>query len=97
MTLRADLDRHLASRLELDLAPAAGGEPVEPLLQRLEETLREAKANGGRAVDVLLRVHEGSRLIELRPNRLRVVPQPALIDRLREMLGPDHVRLVTQG
>jgi DNA polymerase III alpha subunit len=91
------LDSQLASRLELDLGAGSGGEPPEALLQRLEETLREAKANGGRAVDVLLRVHEGSRLIELRPNRLRVAPQPALIDRLRELLGPDHVRLVAQG
>ena len=43
---------------------------------------------------MLLHVLDGDKTITLRPNRLKVVPDSDLVDRLKQMLGPQHVRLV---
>jgi len=91
------LDQHLADRLEVDLIDEPRAEPIRELMMRVDQTLRDAKANGGRSVDVLLRVLDGDQVIELRPNRLKVVPDGDLVERLRQMLGADHVRLVDRG
>ena len=60
----------------------------------VDKTRREAKTTGERAVDVLRHVLDGDKTITLRPNRLKVVPDSDLVDRLKQMLGPQHVRLV---
>lgn len=86
------IDQHIASRLELDLFEDPGGESAERLMQLIEQTLRHARAEGGRALEVRLNLHDGGRRIALRPHR-RIVPEVQLLDRLREMLGPDRVRL----
>jgi DNA polymerase-3 subunit alpha len=89
-----ELDRHLASRIELDLVGGPDGNALEPIMQTLEQTLRGAAGNGGRTVEVLLHVHDGDRCVALKPNRLRVAPKAPLLDELERMLGPGHVRLV---
>ncbi|MHC4649284.1 MAG: DNA polymerase III subunit alpha [Planctomycetota bacterium] len=89
-----ELDGHLASRIELDLAGGPDGNALEPMMQTLEQTLRGAAGNGGRTVEVLLHVHDGKRRVALKPNRLRVAPNAPLLDELERMLGPGHVRLV---
>ncbi|MCH7797387.1 MAG: DNA polymerase III subunit alpha [Planctomycetes bacterium] len=92
------VQHHLAGWIELDLVDEPGGEPIRDLMTRLEATLRGSKAgNGDRSVEVLLRVHNGGRLVTLRPNRLKVVADRNLVDRLQRMLGRDHVRLVDRG
>ncbi len=90
------IDNHLAGRMDLELVDEPGRAPIRDVMIRVDETLREAKAkaNGGRTVDVLLHVLDGDKTITLRPNRLKVVPDRDLVDRLKQMLGPQHVRLV---
>ncbi len=87
------LDEHLASRIELDLIDGPHREPLESVMRRLDETLRTAKGNGDRAVDVLLNLHSGTHRIAMRP-RLRVVPGGDLLQNLRQVLGPECVRVV---
>jgi DNA polymerase III alpha subunit len=53
-----ELDRHLASRIELDLVGGPDDDALEPIMQTLEQTLRGAAGNGGRTVEVLLHVHD---------------------------------------
>jgi DNA polymerase-3 subunit alpha len=89
-----ELDRHLAARIELDLVGGPDGEALEAMMQTLEQTLRRAAGNGGRTVEVLLHVHDGTRRVALKPNRLRVAPQTGLMDELQRLLGPGHVRIV---
>ncbi|MHC4208084.1 MAG: DNA polymerase III subunit alpha [Planctomycetota bacterium] len=89
-----ELDGHLAARIELDLVGGPDGEDLEPMMQTLEQTLRSAAGNGGRTVEVLLHVHDGNRLVALKPNRLRVAPHAPLLDELERVLGRGRVRLV---
>jgi len=92
-----ELEHRVAQRLEVDLIDEPRAEPIREMMMRVDQTLRDAKANGRRSVDVLLRVLDGNQVIALRPNRLKVTPDGELIDRLRQMLGRDHVRLVDRG
>ena len=88
------IDNHLAGRMELELVDEPGRAPIREVMIRVDKTLREAKTTGERSVDVLLHVLDGDKTITLRPNRLKVVPDSDLVDRLKQMLGPQHVRLV---
>ena len=88
------IDNHLAGRMDLDFIDEPGRAPIREVMIRVDRTLREAKTNGGRSVDVLLHVLDGDKTITLRPNRLKVVPDSDLVDRLKQMLGPQHVHLV---
>ncbi len=88
------IDNHLAGRMDLELIDEPGRPPIREVMIRVDQTLREAKTNGERSVDVLLHVLDGDKTITLRPNRLKVVPDSDLVDRLKQMLGPQHVRLV---
>ncbi len=86
----------IATRLELELVESEGGS-LASVMPRLEQTLRDASGNGGRAIDVLLHVHSGDQRVALKPSRLRVVPETELMDQLKQMLGAEHVRLVPAG
>jgi DNA polymerase-3 subunit alpha len=88
------LETHLAGRMELDLVGGPDDAALEPTLQALDQILRAAAGNGGKAIEVLLNVHDGNRRVALKPNRLKVVPETALLDELERVLGPGHVRLV---
>jgi DNA polymerase-3 subunit alpha len=88
------LEHRVAQRLEVDLIDKPRSEPIREMMMRVDRTLRDAKANGGRSVDVLLRVLNGNQVIELRPSRLKVTPDDELVDRLRQIIGREHVRLV---
>jgi DNA polymerase III alpha subunit len=88
------IDNHLAGRMDLEIIDEPGRAPIREVMLRVDETLREAKTTGERSVDVLLHVLDGDKTITLRPNRLKVVPDSDLVDRLKQMLGPQHVRLV---
>ena len=64
-------------------------------MEQVHQALLGARVtNGGRAIDVLLHVHSGDSRVALRPNRLKVAPDPDLIETLRQVLGPAHVRLI---
>ena len=91
-----ELDRNVAARIELDLVERPGGEPLEPVMQALERTLRAANGNGGRAVEVVLYVHDAGKRVALRPNQLKVVPEDDLVRTLEEILGPGRVHVVTR-
>ena len=51
---------------------------------------------GGRPVEVMLHLYCDKQRISLRPNNLRVIPQPGMLESLRGMLGPDRVKLIAQ-
>ncbi len=90
-----DIDQHLAARLELDLIDEPGPEPIQHTMQQVHQALLGAKVtNGGRAIDVLLHVHSGDRRVALRPSRLKVAPDPDMLEILRQLLGSTRVRLV---
>lgn len=89
--------QYLAEALELSFEEAADdGEPLQPLMQMVAGTLRQAAAmNGGirgRAVPVRLRVPTGDTYVELRCGRnFVVVPDRPLLDRLTQLLGEPNV------
>jgi DNA polymerase-3 subunit alpha len=94
-----ELPREAAAAIELDLAEPSNGLGMETMMHRLDDLLRAASAaaNGGaRAVNVLLRLEAAGRRVTLRPHGVRVVPDEALLARLEQMVGPEHVRLVPE-
>ncbi|MHC4415135.1 MAG: DNA polymerase III subunit alpha [Planctomycetota bacterium] len=92
-----DLALHIAGHIELDLIDQPEREPLEPIMHTLEVLLRNARENGGRPVEVLLHMHTEGKCIALRPHGLRVAPEPDLIRRLEQMLGPEHVRVIARS
>jgi DNA polymerase-3 subunit alpha len=101
-----DAPRHLAQRIEVTFAHEPDGPPIESLLQMAAGHLHRAAnaaappsgaEGGGRAVDVLVRLRTGGRAVTLKSSRLRVVPEPTLIERLAEVVGADNVRVVGGG
>jgi hypothetical protein len=56
-----------------------------------------AGQHGPRPVELLIDVITQGKRVRLRPSRLRVVPDPAVLRRLGEVLGPEHVHVVGSG
>ncbi|MBL9119182.1 MAG: DNA polymerase III subunit alpha [Phycisphaerae bacterium] len=91
--------QHLAQRLDLiiegDRDP--NGEPIEPTLKMLAGTLRQASGSvaslQGRPVPVSIHVDLADKRVTLASERLRVVPDAPLLDRLRRFLGASGVRV----
>jgi DNA polymerase-3 subunit alpha len=102
-----DAPRHLAQRIEVTFAHAPDGPPIESLMQMAAGHLHRAASaavppsggaeGAGRAVDVLVRLRTGGRAVTLKSSRLRVVPEPMLIERLAGVVGEDNVRVVGGG
>ncbi len=91
--------QHLAQRLDLVIDGERGpdGEPIEPTLKMLAGTLRQASGSvaslQGRPVPVSIHVDLDDKRVTLASERLRVVPDAGLIDRLRRFLGANAVRV----
>jgi DNA polymerase-3 subunit alpha len=96
-----DAPQHLARGLELSFIDEDGGEGIESRMNLAAGVLQQADAarviGEGRPVDVQLRLITAGKKIDLKPTHLRVVPEPALLEQLRDLLGEDHVRLITGG
>ena len=88
---------HLAGRLEIDFAPDAEGDPIVQRLDMVKGLLSQSGGSrvgeGGQAAEVWVRVPADDRRVTLRLTKLRVVAEPYLIQRLRETVGEQHVRV----
>jgi DNA polymerase III alpha subunit len=94
--------RQLAARLELSFFDEDdGGNDIESRMQMAAGVLQQAGASqvggSGRAVDVLINLHTQGKRIALKPNRLHVICEPTLIQRLGDLIGPEHVSVIGGG
>lgn len=93
-----DAERHLGTRLEVavdcmgDAEQAAEG-TLEMVAGLLKQASSGASLAEGRPVDVVVHLDREARRTTLHSHRLRVVPEPALIDALRRIVGTDGVRV----
>ncbi len=94
-----ELDRHLAARIELELIDRPPAGDLEATMETVESVLRRAAgaANGGRSVEIVLHLETRGKRVALKPHRLRVIPEANLIRTLRDVVGPDHVRVIDRG
>jgi DNA polymerase-3 subunit alpha len=96
-----DAPRHLGRGLELSFMDEEGGEGIESQMNLAAGVLQQAGAarvvGEGRPVEVQLRVITAGKEIDLKAAHLRIVPEPALLQNLRDVLGEEHVRLITGG
>jgi DNA polymerase-3 subunit alpha len=98
----ADAPRFLAGRIEIDLLDDCEGESLEARMQMVAGYLQQAGAagvvHGCRVAEVCLNLFdECGRRYALRCNRLRAVAEPALLATLRELVGDNHVRVISGG
>jgi len=93
-----DAPQYLARRLELSFVDEPGGEGIESQMNMAAGMLQQAGAarvvGEGKPVDVLVRLVGEGKEVALKPNHLRIVPEPGLLDGLRHLLGAEHVRLI---
>ena len=88
----------LATRLELlvDASPEDGSSPAATL-KILHGMLKQAASSvaslRGRPVEVSIAIRVDELAVGLAPRGIRVVPEPALLVRLEELLGPGCVRV----
>jgi len=91
--------QHLSQRIDLIIQGVRGDddEPLEPTLKMLAGTLRQASGSvaslQGRPVPVSIHVDLEDSRVTLASERIRVVPDAALLDRLCRCLGADAVRV----
>ena len=94
----ADAPLYLAGAIELDFIDERGGEALGPRMEMVSGLLKQSAgsgSNGGfKAAPVLLRLTTNGREVTLRPQRIRAVAEPDLLDRLKSLLGPEHVRVL---
>ncbi|MHC4948014.1 MAG: DNA polymerase III subunit alpha [Planctomycetota bacterium] len=93
----ADAPRQLARRVELEFVPDPAHGAIEQQLQMAAGLIRQAGSartpDAGRPAELVLFVQSGADRVRLNPQRMRVVAEPHLIGQLRELLGPEHVRV----
>jgi DNA polymerase-3 subunit alpha len=94
----AEAPLHLARRVELGFSDEHAA-PTVPLMQMVAGVLQQAAASPGRArpVDLVVEVRTEGRRVRLRPGRLRVVPDSMTLERLRDLVGDENVRVVGGG
>lgn len=94
----AEAPLHLARRVELGFSDENAA-PTVPLMQMVAGVLQQAAASPGRArpVDLVVEVCTEGRRVRLRPGRLRVVPDSMTLERLRDLVGDENVRVVGGG
>ena len=93
-----DAERHLGTRLEVAVDCMGDAEQAaEGTLEMVAGLLKQASSGAalaeGRPVDVVVHLDREARRTTLHSHRLRVVPEPALIDALRRIVGTDGVRV----
>ncbi|MCP3902697.1 MAG: DNA polymerase III subunit alpha [Planctomycetes bacterium] len=93
-----DAARQLARGLELSFVDEPTDEPLVSRMQMVAGVLQQAGATPGgtegRAVEVTLHLRTGGRRVTLKPGSVRVVPDAVLLERLRDLVGADGVRVV---
>ncbi len=93
-----DAERHLGTLLEIsvecggELETAANG-TVEMLAGLLKQANNSAALAQGKSVDVMVHLDNDSRRVTLQSHRLRVVPDRALLEAIRGLVGPGGVRV----
>jgi DNA polymerase III alpha subunit len=96
-----DAPRHLASCLEITFREEQhNGDLISQMRMAAGELQRAGAASGGgtgRPCEVMITVCTEGKCVAMRPSRLRVCPEPTLLDRLRDLVGPDHVRIIGGG
>jgi DNA polymerase-3 subunit alpha len=97
----ADAPQHLAGRIEIDLVDDPQNDPLETRMQLVAGLLKQAGAarhsNGGRPAEVHVHLVCEQRRHTLKLNRERIIAEPEVLQRLRETVGTDCVRVVSGG
>ena len=95
-----DAPQFLAGRIEIEFIEDPEGDPLEPQLQMIAGLLQQAGgariAEGGKPADVQLKLHTQNRCYTLKTN-LRVIAEAYLLERLRETVGANNVRIISGG
>jgi DNA polymerase-3 subunit alpha len=91
-----EASRHLASRLEIEFDDGVSNGTTSTSMEMVAGILQQAAATPapGRPVEVVVRVKTEGRHVLLRPSRMRVVLEPALLERLGSVVGPEHLRVI---
>jgi DNA polymerase-3 subunit alpha len=96
-----DAPRHLAGGVEIDIVDEPNGTALASKLEMLRGALQQASASraagDGRPVEIVLQVYTEGRRVTLRPARMHVVPDGAVITRLEGLVGQGRVRIVGGG
>jgi DNA polymerase-3 subunit alpha len=96
-----DAPRHLAGRIEIDFVDDPTGDPIQTQMQMIAGLLQQAGAakvaDGGRAAEVFLHVLADGRRFTLKSNRIRAVAEASLLKQVREIVGGEHVRVISAG
>jgi DNA polymerase-3 subunit alpha len=93
-----EAERHLGTRLEVAVDCAGDAEKAaEGTLEMVAGLLKQATGGAalaeGRAVEVMVHLDRETRRTTLHAHRLRVVPEPSLLDALRRLVGANGVRV----
>ncbi|MCH7603275.1 MAG: DNA polymerase III subunit alpha [Planctomycetes bacterium] len=91
--------RHLAGRIELEFRDDGVDDPVTQRLDMVAGLIRQAGSAGidGHPAEVHLHLHTEGRRVTMRCPRRRVIIGPELLERLRQTLGEDCVRVYSSG
>ncbi|MFM7051016.1 MAG: DNA polymerase III subunit alpha, partial [Planctomycetota bacterium] len=93
-----DAERHLGTRLDIsvecagDSAHAAEG-TLEMVAGMLKQAAASSGSSHGRPVEVVVHLDGEQRRVTLHSNRMRVVPDRALLDGVRRLVGHDRVHV----
>jgi DNA polymerase III subunit alpha len=92
-----DAPRYLAGAIELDFIEDADGMSIESNMSMAAGLIQQhatvPSGNGARQADVFINVITDGRRVKLHSKRLRAVAEPHLLNRLRDLLGADRVRI----
>ncbi|MFN9125505.1 MAG: DNA polymerase III subunit alpha, partial [bacterium] len=93
-----EAERHLGTRLEVAVDCAGDAEKAaEGTLEMVAGLLKQATGGAalaeGRAVEVMVHLDRETRRTTLHAHRLRVVPEPSLLDALRRLVGGERVHV----
>ncbi|MCZ6835571.1 MAG: DNA polymerase III subunit alpha [Planctomycetota bacterium] len=92
--------RHLASTLVIEFAPDAVDDPIGQRLEMVEGFLQQFSgrpAEGGNPAEVQVQLHTEGKCVTMRSSKHRVIVDSYLLQRLREVVGHDHVRAHASG
>ncbi len=91
--------RHLAGRLELELRDNDVDDPVSQRLDMVAGLIQQAGSSGmeGQPAEVQLNLHTEGKRVTMRCPRRRVIIGAELLERLRQTLGEDCVRVYSAG
>ncbi len=93
-----EAEKHLGTLLEVAVdcgseAEGTAASTMEMVAGLLKQATNSASMSQGRAVDVMIHLDGDVRRTSLHSHRLRVVPDPMLLESLRRIVGADRVRV----